>query len=177
MEPPESLTCSVACRVRKKAGQGRKLWEKLGLHDQRAWEDVLPLWEQSQWYKYTGAQRGAALFAHWPNSAEWGSEVWTANVPNAITELALRAGVPIPTAAATATPAAAAHSDSIQPATANPSDRSASVPASSEAQSDPAPASPVAQSDSLRAPTDGQSDSIPAAPVTQSDPAPGVSAF
>lgn len=42
LEPPESLTCLVACRVRKKAGQGRKLWEKLGLHDQRAWEDVCP---------------------------------------------------------------------------------------------------------------------------------------
>ncbi|KAK9797050.1 hypothetical protein WJX73_007547 [Symbiochloris irregularis] len=79
--------------VAKKADQGQKHWDKLGLREHKPWEEVLPLWQQLQWYKYTGAQKGGAVFAHWPDSDQWGTDVWTANVPSTIKELAMRQGL------------------------------------------------------------------------------------
>ncbi|KAK9793474.1 hypothetical protein WJX73_004360 [Symbiochloris irregularis] len=84
--------------VAKKAEQGQKLWATLGLQELKGWELVLPLWDQLQWYKYTGAKQGGALFAHWPDSDQWGADVWTASVPNTVKELALRQQLAVPDA-------------------------------------------------------------------------------
>ncbi|KAK9793482.1 hypothetical protein WJX73_010455 [Symbiochloris irregularis] len=49
--------------VAKKADQGQKAWDKLVLPDQKPWEEVLPVWQQLQWYKYTGSQKGLPIHA------------------------------------------------------------------------------------------------------------------
>lgn len=92
----------------KKAEQGQKRWQKHGLQEHKAWEEVLPVWQRLRWYRYTGAQQGGALFAHWPDSDQWGPDVWTANVPDAIKELAMRVGLPVP-------PASASQSELVEP--------------------------------------------------------------
>ncbi|KAK9797059.1 hypothetical protein WJX73_010698 [Symbiochloris irregularis] len=72
---------TLACRVAKKADKAKSAGRSR-LAGAKGLGEFLP--QQLQWYRFTGAQQGGALFASWPDSVERGVDAWTANVPDAV---------------------------------------------------------------------------------------------